>query len=277
MAEERAQDRRGGRSSQSTEARRLSASSGTGGATGAGSDLGEAVGLAARSLQERHGDVEATLQVITESAVGVVPGVEEASVSYVTGRRRVEARAATGDLPRQLDEIQNRLQEGPCLDAVWTESTVRIDDLRSEERWPRFAAAAAALGVLSSVSFQLFVEGDNLGAINLYSRQPRAFGEESEDVGLVFAAHAAVALAGARHETDLRTGMGSRDLIGQAKGILMERYAISADRAFAVLARVSQQTNRRLVDIATELTATRAVPEVPASARARADGPPTAR
>ncbi|RBY88665.1 GAF and ANTAR domain-containing protein [Blastococcus sp. TF02A-26] len=235
------------------------------------------MGLAARSLQERHGDVEATLQVITESAVGVVPGVEEASISYVTGRQRIEARAATGDPPRELDEIQNRLGEGPCLDAVWTDSTVRIDDMRSEARWPRFAAAAVELGVLSAVSFQLFVEGDNLGALNLYSRQPAAFGEESEDVGLVFAAHAAVALAGARHETNLRTGMGNRDVIGQAKGMLMERYAISADRAFAVLARVSQQTNRRLLDVATELTVTRAVPEIPASAAARADAPSTSR
>ncbi|MGY1770260.1 GAF and ANTAR domain-containing protein [Blastococcus sp. SYSU D00813] len=235
------------------------------------------MGRAARSLQERHGDVEATLQVITESAVGVVPGVEEASISYVIGRRRVEARAATGDLPRELDEIQNRLQEGPCLDAVRTQSTVRIDDMRSEQRWPRFAAAAAELGVLSSVSFQLFVEGDNLGAINLYSRQPHAFGEESEDIGLVFAAHAAVALAGAQHEANLRTGMGSRDLIGQAKGILMERYAMSADTAFAVLARVSQQTNRKLLDVATELTVTRAVPEIPASSRAGADTPSTSR
>src|SRR3712207_9089476 len=88
--------------------------------------------------------------------------------------------------------MQDAVQEGPCLDAVWEHETVRIDDMRTDTRWPRFAAEAAALGVLSSLSLQLFVEGDNLGALNLYARQPHAFGEESEDVGLVLAAHAAV-------------------------------------------------------------------------------------
>ena len=114
--------------------------------------------------------------------------------------------------------------------------------------------------MLSSLSLQLFVEGDNLGALNLYARQPHAFGEESEDVGLLLAAHAAVAVAGARAEEHLRRAVDSRDLIGQAKGILMERYKITADQAFQVLARVSQQTNRRLADVADELTQTGSVP-----------------
>jgi hypothetical protein len=109
--------------------------------------------------------------------------------------------------------------------------------------------------------FQLFVEGDRLGALNLYSSVPHAFDDESEDVGLVFASHAAVALAGAEHEAHLRAGMGSRDVIGQAKGILMERHKLTADQAFEVLARVSQELNRKLVDVAHELTEIGAVPE----------------
>ncbi|WP_232807111.1 GAF and ANTAR domain-containing protein [Geodermatophilus chilensis] len=157
--------------------------------------------------------------------------------------------------------MQERLQEGPCLDAVWEEETVRVEDMRTETRWPRFAAGAVELGALSSLSFQLFVEGDGLGALNLYAREPHAFGEESEDVGLVLAAHAAVALAGAQQEQNLRRAVGNRDLIGQAKGILMERYRLTADQAFQVLARVSQQTNRKLVDVAEELTQTGAVPD----------------
>ncbi|WP_091213515.1 GAF and ANTAR domain-containing protein [Geodermatophilus siccatus] len=230
--------------------------SGPGGACG----LGEVMGRVARSLQEQHGDVEATLRTLTDTAVGIVPGAEECTVTYVTGRRRVEPRAATGDLPRQVDEAQNRMQEGPCLDAVWEAETVRVDDMRTETRWPRFAAEAVELGALSSLSIQLFVEGDDLGALNLYARQPHAFGEESEDVGLVLAAHAAVAVAGAQNEEHLRRAVSSRDLIGQAKGILMERYKLTGDQAFEVLARVSQQTNRRLVDVADELTRTGSVP-----------------
>jgi hypothetical protein len=218
------------------------------------------MGQVARSLHERHGDVGATLQAITSTAVGAIPGAEESTIAYITGRRSVEPRAATSDLPRRIDEIQNRLQEGPCLDSIWEEKTVRVEDMRNEPRWPRYAAEAARLGVLSSVSFQLFVEGDNLGALNVYARRPHAFGEESEDVGLVFAAHAAVGLSGAQNEDHLRRAVFSRDLIGQAKGILMERYKLTADQAFGVLTRVSQETNRKIVDIAEELVHSGSLP-----------------
>ena len=110
------------------------------------------------------------------------------------------------------------------------------------------------------LSFQLYVERDNLGALNLYSADACAFDDESEHVGLLFAAHAAVAMAGARRQEQLTHAVTVRDLIGQAKGILMERYKITADQAFQVLARASQQTNRRLADVADELTQTGSVP-----------------
>lgn len=108
--------------------------------------------------------------------------------------------------------------------------------------------------------FQLFVAGDQLGAMNLYSRRAAAFDDEAQGVGELFAGHAAIALAGAEHEEHLRLGMSHRDLIGQAKGILMERYRLTADQAFGVLARVSQEKNRKLVDIAGELTDTGSMP-----------------
>lgn len=243
---------RGARSAEST---------GQGSASGGPDGLGELMGRVARSLQEEHGDVEATLHTIAVSAVDAVPGAEACTITYVTGRRSVEPRASTGDLPRRIDLAQGRLHEGPCLDSVWQEQTVRVEDMRTEDRWPRFAAEAVGLGVLSSLSFQLFVEGDNLGAMNLYARSPHAFGEESEDVGLALAAHAAVALAGAQREDNLRRAVDNRDLIGQAKGILMERYKITGEQAFQVLARASQQANRKVVDVAEELTRTGAVPE----------------
>ena len=222
--------------------------------------LGEVMSRIARSLQERHGDVLATLDLVTHAAVGAIEGAEEASISYVTGRERVEPRASTGDLPRQVDEAQTRLGEGPCLSSVGERTTVRVEDMRTEQRWPRFARAAAACGALSSLSVQLFVQGDNLGALNLYARRPHACGAGSEDVGLVFAAHAAVALSGAQQEQNLRAAMTSRDLIGQAKGILMERHRLTADQAFAVLVQASSTTNRKLADIAEELSATGTAP-----------------
>ncbi|CCG02636.1 GAF and ANTAR domain-containing protein [Blastococcus saxobsidens] len=222
--------------------------------------LGERMSRVARRLQEEHGDVEATLQAIAAAAVGTVPNAEDCGITYVIGRKKVEPRAWTSDLPKGVDSLQERLEQGPCLDAVWEEEVVRVDDVASDERWPEFAREASDLGVGSMMCFQLFVVGDQLGALNLYARTPGAFDDDSQDIALIFASHAAVALAGAEHESNLRAGLSNRDVIGQAKGILMERHRITADQAFGVLTRVSQEMNRKLVDIARELTDTGAVP-----------------
>ncbi|MGY1604262.1 GAF and ANTAR domain-containing protein [Geodermatophilus sp. SYSU D00815] len=248
---------RAGRSAQSEERQRPA--SGSGPATGL-SHLGEVMGQVARALQQEHGDVEATLHAITAAAVTSVPGTDACGITLVIGRRTVESRAPTGALPRRIDRLQEELGEGPCLDAVWEQQTVRIDDVDREERWTRFPRAAAEAGLGSLLSFQLFVTGDNMGALNLYAGEPHAFGEESESVGLVFASHASIALAGAREEANLRAAVASRDLIGQAKGILMERFKVPADQAFTMLARASSHTNRRVVDIAEELCRTGALP-----------------
>ena len=224
-------------------------------------DLGAIMGDIARELQQEHGDVGATLEAITRAAVKAVPGADECGMSLVSGGK-VSSWAPVGELPRVLDGLQERLGEGPCLDAGSQHTTVRSDDIATETRWPRFSREAAAAGLGSLLSFQLFVTGDNLGALNLYARRPYAFDQESESIGLVFASHAAIALAGARQEQNLRTAIDSRDLIGQAKGILMERFKITSYEAFAVLVGASSRTNRKLTDIAAELGATGALPEM---------------
>jgi hypothetical protein len=216
-------------------------------------DLSVLMGRLARALQQEHACVEDTLQAITAAAVCEVPGARHAGVSLVTGRRSVRSRAATDPIVEQLDGMQTDLGEGPSLNSIWQQHTVRCDDMTSERRWPRFAAAAQERGIASSLSVQLFVAEDNLGALNLYSDTPMAFDEASEDVGLIFAAHAAVALVGAQREAQLLQALLSRDLIGQAKGILMERYKITGDKAFLFLARLSQDTNTKLHDIAEEI------------------------
>ena len=228
-------------------------------------DLGEMMSRAARALQEEHGDVEGTLDAITTLAVATVPNAEDCSISYVFARKRVEPRAATSELPGKVDALQGEIGQGPCLEAVWEQEVVRVDDVRADERWPQFAAKASDLGVGSMMCFKLFVEGDQLGALNLYSRTPGAFDDECEEIARMLAAHASVALAGAQHESNLRKGMDNRDLIGQAKGILMERHKLTADQAFGVLARTSQELNRKLADVARELSETGAVPAPAAS------------
>ena len=215
-------------------------------------ELAESLGALARDLEEQDDPGEMLKQIVL-AAVSLVPGAEEGSISVVAARRQVGSQAPTSELPVQVDALQEETGQGPCLDAVFEQQTVRVDDLAHEDRWPRFAHRASETGAASMLSLQLYVEGDNLGALNLYARTPRAFTDESEHVGLLFASHAAVAYAGVRKEDQLARALASRDLIGQAKGILMERYKITGERAFLLLTRVSQNNNRKLHDVADEL------------------------
>jgi GAF domain-containing protein len=228
--------------------------------TGTAGHLAEVMSHVARELQEEHGDVEATLHAITRSAVNTIPGADACGITFVKGRKEVESRASTAELPRRVDALQERLHEGPSLDAVWHEEVVRVDDVGADERWPAFAAEASDLGVGNMLCFQLFVRADQLGAMNVYASAPHSFDEEAQDIGLMLASHAAVALAGAQQEENLRAGMGHRDLIGQAKGILMERYKLTPDQAFGLLVRTSSVTNRKLRDVAEELSSTGELP-----------------
>lgn len=206
----------------------------------------------ARSWQQAA-DLDAMLAQFVQAAVDLVPGAQHASISEVIDRRRVESRAPSGELPRRVDEVMDEVGQGPCLDAIYEETTVGVPDLRSEDRWPDFCARAVELGVVSMLAFQLYVEGDNLGALNLYAEEPGAFGEESEHVGLLIAAHAAVALADANRVSQLKWGMETRDVIGQAKGILMARYGLTGITAFNTLARFSQEKNLKLREVADQI------------------------
>jgi GAF domain-containing protein len=165
------------------------------------------------------------------------------------------AQVPTSALVAELDQLQTELDEGPCLSALREHHTVHIDDMSAETRWPGFARAARQRGVLSLMSFQLFIHSENLGALNLYGDQPGGFSEESVLVGGVLAQHAAVAMIGAANVTQSQDALATRDIIGQAKGMLMQRQKLSGVQAFGLLIRASQQTNMKLVDIARWLVA----------------------
>jgi transcriptional regulator with GAF, ATPase, and Fis domain len=203
----------------------------------------------ARSLQ-RQSDPEATLRDVVRAAVMLIPGVDEGSISVVMGRRHVMSQAPSAELPRLVDALQEQTGQGPCLDAVYEQETVRVSDMSTEQRWPQFAARAAAAGAGGMLSLQLFVEGDNLGALNLYSRRAGTVNDESEHVGRLFAAHAAVAFAAARREADLDRALATSRLIGQAQGIVMERHKITGEDAFALLVAASQRRNVKVRDLA---------------------------
>ena len=213
----------------------------------------------ARSLQ-RETSEDAVLEQLVRTAVTLVPGADEASITLVAGRHRVQSRAPSGELARTLDQLQERTREGPCMSAVYDEQTVSVPDMRAESRWPRFSAGAAAAGAGSMLCFQLFVEGDNLGALNLVGRSAHAFTEESDYVGWLIASHAAVAFADAQKLHQVKDAVATRDLIGQAKGILMERYGITASQAFIMLVQVSTRMNLKLLVVADELATTGSFP-----------------
>lgn len=206
----------------------------------------------ARALQQLN-TPEQLLQEVVTAALHLIPGAEEGSIADVIDRREIHHKAASSDWVRRTDRLMEAVGEGPCLDAIWTQRTLRVDDLAGERRWPKFTERAAALGARSMLSFQLYVEDNNLGALNLYSRTPSAFDDESEHTGLLVAAHAAIAYADARKQRQLEEGMDTRGVIGQAMGILMERHQLDRTRAFSVLARYSQHSNRKLADVAEEI------------------------
>ncbi|WP_433201125.1 GAF and ANTAR domain-containing protein [Dactylosporangium sp. CS-047395] len=218
-------------------------------------DLAMRLSDLARALHDEP-DVQETLDAVVAAAVGTVPGAQYAGVMVVEGRRRIETRAATDDVVRRVDQAQYDTGEGPCLDAVFRERTFRLTDLATERRWPHFARRGASLGIRSMLSLRVYVERDNLGALNLYNEEPGAFDDGSEHIGQLFATHAAVALRGAQQQEQLSQAVTVRDLIGQAKGILMERHRVTADQAFALLVRASQTTNTKLIDVARHLADT---------------------
>ena len=218
-------------------------------------DLAERLSDLARALQDED-SVDETLQAIADAAVGTVPGAQYAALSMVEHRRKIHTRAGTADVAYAVDRVQYETGEGPCLSAVYEHQTVSLPDMTTESRWPKFTGRTAELGVLSMLSFQLYVQQDNLGALNLYSEHKNAFDDDSEHIGLLFASHAAVAMSGAQQQEHLQKAITARDVIGQAKGILMERHKLTADQSFALLSRVSQQTNTKLIDVARTLTDT---------------------
>jgi GAF domain-containing protein len=194
-------------------------------------------------------DTAALLETIVGASVSIVPGARWAGISQVDGREIIP-RVATDPLVAELDALQRRENEGPCLSALREHQTVRIDNTTADERWPNYACAAAERGVRSMLSFRLFMERHTLGSLNLYGDRENAFNDESEAIGSIIAQHAAVAIIGSAAESQFQTALAGRDVIGQAKGILMHRDDLTGLQAFALLTRVSQDTNTKLLDVA---------------------------
>lgn len=197
--------------------------------------------------------VDATLDRITASATELVTGCDAAGI-LVLHDSTVESLAATEQLVIDSDRLQEQLREGPCFDAARSstgERVFRIHDLSAEQpRWPAYAPAARRLGLGSMMGFLLFTEQEDLGALNLYPREPGAFTEVSELAGWLLASHAAVAFSSARTHAQMERAVATRHLIGEAMGILMGSLHVSEEEAFDVLRRFSQENNIKLREVA---------------------------
>ena len=200
--------------------------------------------------------LEQILEGVTTAAVQLVPGADAAGVLLVKKGGDFESLADTNGVVGRLDKLQHDFGEGPCAQAAIKETVVRSDDLRRESRWPRYAPAAVKLGVLSGLSFKLYT-ADRTAALNLFGFRPEAWDTDAETTGAVLAAHAAAAILASRQGEQLQTALSTRDRIGQAKGIIMERYGVDEVRAFDMLRAISQESQTKLADVAQRVIDTR--------------------
>ncbi len=202
----------------------------------------------------REYDLDSTLDELTGQAAQLVPGAAYAAIAISRRPGEIHTLAATDRYPVVLDEIQRSFQEGPCVLAEPQSQMVRVDDLSTDERWPRYSLEAVAhTPIRAMMSFQLFAHRPS-AALNLYSEQAHAFGDDSVTLGLVFAGYTTLTWTMIRRERQFRRGLASRDVIGQAKGMLMERFHVDADTAFEWLRRRSQESNTPVVTLAQRLT-----------------------
>jgi GAF domain-containing protein len=212
------------------------------------------IASAARLIDEPELSMDARLHRIAIAARESIPGFNLAGISTVDARGRAVTRAVTDPLVQTFDELQYSLDEGPCLDALGSAHVVSVPHIRHEQRWPRYVPEVVRLGLRSQLAVKLGLDDEGtLGGVNLYSTVSDDIEPEAESIAELFAIHAASALGAAVRLDQLNQAMHTRKVIGQAIGILMERYSLDEERAFAFLVRASQADNIKVRDIAQEL------------------------
>ena len=221
--------------------------------------------------------VDTTLGRIANLSVQIVHGCDFSGVSLVENGS-IRTVGHTSPLVKEIDEIQYATHQGPCLSAIGDEGgpdgprTFEIVSMAEDRTWPEFSSRAADKGLNSLLAFTLRTPQKVLGSLNLYATRPEAFDFADRTIGAIFAAHASVALANAqameraqRRVDELLDGYAHREVIGQAKGILMEREGCTEEQAFAILARVSQRLEKRLRDVAMDVIESRSSEDPPST------------
>jgi len=224
-------------------------------------DLSQAKRLTEMALVlSEQPDVASTLdQIMTQARLTIA--CDAVGVLLVGEGRRL-ATASVPDRPvTRAGVLQLTGQAGPCYDSLEAVESLVIDDTSRDRRWPGWSAGVARLGWRSVLSLRLFLTGRTVGALNLYARSDHAFSSDDLAVGELAGAHASIAVAAAQQRDSLRAAVLSRHLIGQAQGMLMQRYQMDADRSFKVLQRYSQDKNVKLRAVAEQVIGNRRLPE----------------
>ncbi len=217
------------------------------------SDFSASMAEATRTINQPR-SLDETMQTIAEVARNSIPGFDHVGISTLRAKGKVETRAFVGDLVLRLDRIQYGLEEGPCVETLRGTDVIVAPKLRHDQRWPRYVPRATELGVRSQLAVQLRTDdGGTLGGLNLYSTISDEVTQEAQALARLFATHSAIALGHAVERETLNEGLQTRKVIGQAIGMLMERYDIDEDRAFAYLVRASSHANIKLRAVAQEL------------------------
>jgi transcriptional regulator with GAF, ATPase, and Fis domain len=200
----------------------------------------------------RGAGIEEMLAKLTSASVALVPGADFAKISLIDDGH-LRSIAATSQLTALLDGAQQTAGQGPCLDAINAQQPIRCSDLRTDVRWPRFARSATTAGVRSVLCFPWTCPGASGATLSLFGSQPGAFGASSDATAAMLANQAAMALVTEEHERQFEAALATRDVIGQAKGMLMERFGVDAARAFTMLKTISQRTNTPVRHLAASL------------------------
>lgn len=221
-----------------------------GNALGGADNIAELTDVLRAIHSAKPNDLPKALDQLTTAAAASVPGAQYAGITVSSRQNEVGTPSVSHRYPGILDEIQQRHLEGPCLQAAWSRETVIVDDLDSDHRWPRYRGDALAQTPIRSIaSLPIFADELLMGALNIFAEATHVFDEKALETARIFAVLGSLAWSNVVRKQQFESALSSRDVIGQAKGILMERYSIDDRAAFAMLVKMSQESHVRLSEV----------------------------
>ena len=215
-------------------------------------DYALSIAEAVRTLNTPR-SLDDTLQTIVEVACNSVPGFDHVGIATLERRGDIVTRAAIGDVVMPLDKAQYGLREGPCSEVLQFNHVVSVSSMKDEQRWPHYVRQAQELGVRSQLAVKLYLDDNTLGGINFYSTTSDHVSDDAQAFAALFATHAAIALGHAQEREQFSEALSGRRVIGQAIGLLMQRYSMDEDHSFGFLVRASSHRNIKLRAVAQEM------------------------